>query len=129
MIDFGLVTPGTLLNIPFATYDSNDPSASVTITGLAVTDIEIYKDGGTTQRASDAGYVLLDTDGIDFDAVVGIHGFSVDLADNTTANFYESGSQYWVVVTAITVDAATISGAIVGLSFGSARRNSCNYQF
>lgn len=109
MIDFGTVRPGTTLYVPFATYDSNDPTASVTMTGLAVTDIEIYKDGGTTQRASDSGYALLDTDGIDFDGITGIHGFSIDLADNDTAGFYSSGSQYWVVVSSITVDAGTIN--------------------
>ena len=108
-IDFGTVKPGTTLYIPFHTFDSNDPSASVTITGLATTDIEVYKDGGTTQRASDAGYTLLDTDGIDFDATTGIHGISIDLADNTTANFYEAGSQYWVVIASITVYAATVN--------------------
>lgn len=109
MIDFGVVKPGTTLYIPFHTFDSNDPAASVTITGLATTDIEIYKDGGTTQRASDAGYALLDTDGIDFDSITGIHGFSVDLSDNTTAGFYAAGSQYWIVVSSITVDAGTVN--------------------
>ncbi|MDP4989357.1 MAG: hypothetical protein NWP54_04330, partial [Polaribacter sp.] len=46
------------LYIPFNTYSSDDPSASMTSTGLAVTDIEIYKNGSVTQRASDAGYAL-----------------------------------------------------------------------
>lgn len=109
MIDLGTVRPGTTLYIPFNTFDSNDPSASVTITGLATTDIEIYKDGSVTQRASDSGYALLDTDGIDFDTITGIHGISIDLADNTTAGFYAAGSQYWVVIASITVDAATIN--------------------
>lgn len=109
MIDLGTVRPGTTLYIPFATYDSNDPSASVTLTGLATTDIEIYKDGSVTQRGSDNGYALLDTDGIDFDGVTGIHGFSIDLADNTTAGFYAAGSQYWVVVASVTVDSGTIN--------------------
>ena len=118
MIDFGTVRPGTTLYIPFATYDSNDPSASVTLTGLAATDIEIYKDGSVTQRASDNGYTLLDTDGIDFDAVTGIHGFSVNLADNSTAGFYSSGSQYWVVVASVTVDAATINFIAATFSIG-----------
>lgn len=107
--DLGTVRPGTKLYVPFHTFDSNDPSASVTISGLATTDIEIYKDGSTTQRASDAGYALLDTDGIDFDSVTGIHGVEIDLADNTTAGFFEAGSQYWVVIASITVDAATIN--------------------
>ena len=109
MLNLGIVKPGTTIYVPFATYDSNDPSASVTLTGLATTDIEVYKDGSVTQRASDAGYTLLDTDGIDFDATTGIHGFSINLADNTTAGFYASGSQYFVVVASITVDAATVN--------------------
>lgn len=125
MRDFGTVRPGTTLYIPFATYDSNDPTASVTMTGFAVTDIEIYKDGGTTQRASDAGYTLLDTDGIDFDALTGIHGFSVNLADNTTAGFYAAGSQYWVVVSSITVDSGVVSfiAATFSIGYGNAAIN------
>lgn len=107
--DLGIVAPGTTLYIPFHTFDSNDPSASVTLTGLATTDIEIFKDGSTTQRASDAGYALLDTDGIDFDGITGIHGLSINLADNTTAGFYAAGSQYWVVISSVTVDAATVN--------------------
>lgn len=107
--DLGIVRPGTTLYIPFHTFDSNDPSASVTLTGLATTDIEVYKDGSVTQRASDSGYALLDTDGIDFDATTGIHGISIDLADNTTAGFWASGSQYWVVIASVTVDAATVN--------------------
>lgn len=109
MLNLGIVRPGQTIYIPFQTFDSNDPSASVTITGLATTDIEVYKDGGTTQRASDAGFALLDTDGIDFDGTTGIHGISIDLADNTTAGFYAAGSQYWVVIASITVDAATVN--------------------
>lgn len=109
MINLGTVRPGSTIYIPFATYDSNDPSASVTLTGLAVTDIEVYKDGSVTQRASDNGYTLLDTDGIDFDGVTGIHGFSINLADNSTAGFWASGSRYFVVVSSVTVDAATVN--------------------
>lgn len=109
MLDLGTVKPGETIYIPFNTFDSNDPSASVTISGFAATDIEVYKDGGTTQRASDSGYTLLDTDGIDFDGTTGIHGISIDLSDNTTANFYEAGSRYFVVIGPITVDAATVN--------------------
>src|SRR3990172_6038610 len=107
--DLGIVKPGTLVYIPFHTFDSNDPSASVTLTGLATTDIEVYSNGSVTQRASDAGYALLDTDGIDFDAITGIHGFSINLADNTTGGFWAAGSQYWVVVASVTVDAGTVN--------------------
>lgn len=100
---------GQTIYVYFNTFDSNDPSASVTLTGLAVTDIEIYKNGSTTQRASDAGYALLDTDGIDFDGITGIHGFSIDTSDNTDAGFYAAGNDYTVIVSSVTVDAATIN--------------------
>lgn len=116
--DMGIVQPGTTLYIPFHTFDSNDPSASVTLTGLATTDIEIYKDGSATQRASDSGYALLDTDGIDFDTTTGIHGISINLADNTTAGFYAAGSQYWVVIASVTVDAATVNFVLCTFRIG-----------
>lgn len=93
--------------IPFHTFNSS--GASVTLTGLAVTDIEIYKNGSVTQRASDAGYTLLDTDGIDFDGITGLHGFKVDLSDNTDAGFYAAGNHYMVAVSAVTVDAQTVN--------------------
>lgn len=95
--------------VPWHTFDSNDPAASVTISGLAVTDIEIYKNGSVTQRASDNGYTLLDTDGIDFDGITGIHGFSIDASDNSDAGFFAAGNEYKVVISSITVDAATIN--------------------
>lgn len=99
---------GTTLYIPFTTYDKDD-GGSITMTGFAVTDIEIYKNGSTTQRSSDNGVTLLDTDGTDFDGVTGLHGFSIDLSDNTDAGFYAVGSWYWVVVSTVTVDAVTIT--------------------
>lgn len=102
------VPAGDVLPIFFDTFDGGT-GASITMTGLAVTDIEIYKDGSTTQRASDAGYTLLDTDGIDFDGLTGIHGFSIDTGDNTDASFYTVGSWFHVVVSAVTVDAQTVS--------------------
>lgn len=101
-------TENSTIYIPFATY-AGATGASVTMSGLAVTDIEIYKNGSVTQRASDAGYALLDTDGIDFDSLTGIHGFSIDLSDNTTAGFYAVDSWYWVVVSSITVDSQTVN--------------------
>ena len=102
------VPAGDVLPIMFDTFDGGT-GASITMTGLAVTDIEIYKDGGATQRASDAGYTLLDTDGIDFDGITGIHGFSIDTGDNTDAGFYTTGSWFHVVVSSVTVDAQTVN--------------------
>lgn len=102
------VPAGDVLPIMFHTF-AGATGASITITGLAVTDIEVYKDGSATQRASDAGYALLDTDGIDLDGITGIHGFSIDTGDNTDAGFYTVGAWFHVVVSAITVDGQTVS--------------------
>jgi hypothetical protein len=109
MMNLGDFSLTDTVYVPFTTYDSS--GGSVTISGLAVTDIEIYKNGSTTQRASDAGYALLDTDGIDFDSITGLHGFSVDLSDDTDSGFFANGSQYWLVVSAITVDSETVTFA------------------
>lgn len=99
--------PATVtLPLFFPSYDGN--GASVTLTGLAVTDIEIYKGTSMTQRSSDNGYALVDTDGIDIDSRTGIHGFSIDLNDNSDAGFYAAGSFYHVVVDAVTIDAQTV---------------------
>jgi hypothetical protein len=102
------VFAGDVLPIYFSTYGKTN-GESLTMSGLAVTDIEIYKDGSTTQRASDAGYTLLDTDGIDFDGLTGIHGFSIDTGDNTDAGFYTVGSWFHVVVSSVTVDSQTVN--------------------
>lgn len=108
MIHFGDVPAGSVLPVFFATYGKTN-GESITLTGLAVTDIEIYKGVSMTQRASDAGYTLLDTDGIDVDSVTGIHAFSIDTGDNTDASFYAAGSFYTVVVSAVTIDSQTVN--------------------
>lgn len=87
----------------------NSAGASSAQTGLATTDIEIYKNGSTTQRASDNGYALLDTDGQDIDGITGINGISIDLSDNSDASFYAVGSQYSVIISTVTIDSQTVS--------------------
>ena len=106
MINLGSIPAGATIPFPFDSYDA--AGGSVTISGLAVTDIEIYKNGIATTRASDNGYALLDTDGIDFASTTGLHGFSVDLSNNSDSGFFAAGSFYWVNVNAITVDSQTV---------------------
>lgn len=108
MTNFGPVPLGAVLPVFFASY-AGSTGASVTLTGLAVTDIEIYKGTSMTQRASDAGYTLLDTDGIDVDGTTGIHAFSIDTGDNTDSGFFAAGSFYTVIVSAVTVDSQTVN--------------------
>lgn len=111
---------GDVLPVLFHTFGARNES--LTLTGLAITDVEIFKDGSVTQRASDAGYTLLDTDGIDFDGITGIHGFSIDLGDNTTAGFFEVGPWYHVVVSAVTVNAQTVNFIACAFRIVSATR-------
>ena len=107
--NLGMVRPGSTIQIPFNTFDSNDPSASVAIAAFVAGDIEVYKDGVATTRASVSGYTLLDTDGIDFDSHVGIGGISIDLSDNDTAGFWAAGSRYFVMIGPTTVDAGVVN--------------------
>lgn len=108
MINFGNVPASSVLPVYFTSYDGAT-GASEAITGLAVTDVEIYKGVSITQRSSDAGIALIDTDGIDVDGVVGFNGFSIDLGDNTDAGFYAVGSFYTVVVASVTADGQTVN--------------------
>ena len=102
----------------------------VTLTGLAVTDIEIYKNASMTQRASDAGYTLIDSDGIDIDGATGCHGVLIDLGDNTTAGFYARGNDYMVMVNAVTVDGISIRfcAAIFSIENRAGRNGVGDYQ-
>lgn len=108
MKDYGTVRPGSTLYFYAASYAAST-GASSAMTGLATSDIKVYKNGSTTERASASGYTLLDTDGLDVDSITGLNGFSIDLADNTTAGFWTAGSDYTVVVSTVTVDSQTVS--------------------
>lgn len=108
MISFGEVPASSVLPIPFDSF-AGSTGASITITGLATSDIKVYKGTSMTERSSTAGFVLMDTDGIDLDGITGIQGFSIDLSDNTDAGFYATGSFFWVVISSITVDTQTVN--------------------
>ncbi len=106
------------VHLPFNTFSSDDPSASVTVTDLATTDIHIHKDGSATQRSSDAGVTV----SINFDTVTGQHVVHIDLSDDTDAGFYAAGSRYLVRLEGITVDGATLNVWIGGFSIGCTLR-------
>jgi len=107
MLNLGKVRPGSAIRIPFDSSAASTGAPSAT-TNLAVGDIKIFKDGSTTERASTSGFTLLDTDGLDFDGLTGLNAFSIDLADNTTADFYQSGSEYLVAIADVTIDSQTV---------------------
>lgn len=105
MIDLGTVNPGQTIRIPISTFDKDDGS-SITMTNYATSDILVYKDGSTTERGSTSGYTAT----VDFDAKTGKHFAIIDLADNTTADFFQAGSEYHVALDQVTVDTVTTGG-------------------
>lgn len=115
MIDLGTVRPGSTIRIPFSTFDKDDGS-SVTMTNFAAGDLLVYKNGSTTERASTAGFTAT----TDFDSKTGKHVAVIDLADNTTADFWNAGAEYLVAVDAVTVDGVTTGGWIARFRIGYA---------
>ena len=105
---------GQTVYIYWGTYGAS--GESITLTGLAAADIEIYKDGSMTQRASDSGYTLLATGGIDLDSVTGIHGVSIDLSDDTDSGFFAKGHDYMVVINSVTVNSQTVNIPVASFS-------------
>ena len=98
---FGDFPEDATVYIPFNTFDSNDPSASVTITNLADADIMVHKNGGTTQIATDGATVA-----IDYDGITGNHLITIDTSVHAD---YSTGAEYHVRIEGTTVDAATIN--------------------
>ena len=90
--------------ITFNTFDSNDPSASVTITDLAAGDVQIFKDG-VIQTTPGAGVTL----SLNLGANNGSHLIAIDTSNTTDAGFYVIGADYQVRINGTTVDAGTIN--------------------
>jgi hypothetical protein len=84
------------------------------MTNYAVADIICIKDGSTTERASTSGFTAT----TDFDSRTGRHYAIIDLADNTTANFWAAGSSYDILVDVVTVDGVTTGGWVGRFDIG-----------
>jgi hypothetical protein len=115
-------SPGDTLYIPLAFF--NDSGASIGIGAtLAVTDIEVFKNGSTTQRATDSGYAILGDTG-NFDNRIGFKGISISLFNTADdASFYANGSTYWVAIDSVTVDARTVRFFPAMFEIGEPRAN------
>src|SRR5690349_6811720 len=107
------VKPGSTLRIPFSSLSPDDGS-TITMTGYSVADILIYKDGSTTERASTSGFTAT----TDFDSKTGKHVLVIDLADNTTADFFAAGSEYLVGIDAVDVGGVTVGGWVARFRIG-----------
>jgi hypothetical protein len=102
---FGDFAEDASVYIPFNTFSSDDPSASVTITNLADADIKVHKDGAVAEIVTDGATIA-----IDFDGITGNHLITVDTSAHAD---YSTGSDYLVRIEGTTVDGATIN-AFVG---------------
>lgn len=104
MQNFGIVQQGSTVRIMFVTRDGSGGAVAPS-SAFGNEDIEIYKDGGATQRASDAGITMTSP----FDTVTGLHLLAIDLSDNTDPGFYSAGSTYHVTIQPDeTVDSQTV---------------------
>lgn len=91
--------------------------SAITLAGSPT--LAVYKDGGTTE--STAGVTLT----VGFDSRTGMHLFAIDTTADT--DFYTSGSDYQVVLTAGTVDSVSVVGSKVAV-FSLENRYSINKQ-
>ena len=78
----GDFTDGATVYIGFNTFDSNDPSASVTATDLVATDVEIWKDG-VIQSTAGAGVTV----SVNIGTNNGTHLIAIDTTNTTDADF------------------------------------------
>lgn len=95
------------VNLPFNTFDSNDPSNSVTATDLVASDIFVHKDGSATPITTDGATIDIDAPG------VGAHMITIDTSVDAD---YSTGSEYAVRVNGVTVDGGTVNAWIGAFS-------------
>ena len=106
---YGDFPEDAMVYIPFNTFTSDDPSASVTITNLADTDIYYHKDGSITDYSADAATAVT----IDFDGITGNHMLAIDTSENA---YFSTGAEISVRMEGTTVDGATINAFIGSFS-------------
>jgi hypothetical protein len=96
-------TSHTAVTMPWDSFAAATGAPSAT-TNFAAGDIQIYKDGGVTQRSSSAGITVTTS----FDSNTGLQMIVIDLSDNTDAGFYAAGHEYDVAVADVTIDSQTV---------------------
>ena len=103
------------VNIPFNTFSSDDPAASVTVTDLVAGDIYVHKDG---VEGTPTGITV----SLNVGTVNGNHLAILDLTDTNDAGFYAVGSRYQVRMEGVTIDGATVNAWIGAFSIGCTLR-------
>ena len=110
---------GQIVYIYFNTFDSNDPSASVTITNFANTDVHIHKDDSLTQRNNAAGITVRTAGGANTVFADLLSTAAGDGKNNTVKLIGSTGDHFIVVaqsssqwnILSYSSNAATSSGA------------------
>jgi hypothetical protein len=114
-------SPGDTLYFAFGSY--NDSGDSEALSGLAVTDIEVIKDGQPTVRATDSGYSLVSDTGM-IGNRPGLYRVSIQLFNTADdASFYASGSWYNAFIDAVTIDGKTVRFHLGSWEIGRQRVN------
>ena len=112
-------SPGDTLYFNFGSY--NDSGDSEALAGLAVTDIEVFKNGDATTRATDSGYSLISDTGQIGDRV-GLYRFSVQLFNTSDdTGHYESDAWYQVAIDSVTIDGRTVRMWVGSFEIGRQR--------
>jgi hypothetical protein len=106
----GDFTPGQTVEIKFNSRQAN--GTPITLAGTPT--VGVYKTGSTTE--STAGVTLTP----DYDARTGLHHVSINTAADGT--FYAAGSDFWIILTAGTVDSVGVAGTVLG-AFSLANRS------
>ncbi len=96
----GDIAEDATIRIVFNTFTSDNPAASVTVTDLADADIKVHKDGNATPITTDGATVVINF------ATTGSHQVTIDTSADAD---YAVGSDYYVRLEGITVDAATLN--------------------
>lgn len=103
---------GATVNFNFTTH-ATAGGAVAPSSPFEAADVLIYKNASATQRSSTNGVVPVSP----FDSIVGLHHFSIDLADDSDSGFYAAGNDYAVILSPDeTVDSQTVVRVVASFS-------------
>src|ERR1041385_3805169 len=113
---YGYRPASSTVYLYFSSFAASTGASSAT-SNFASSDVQIYKDGGTTQRSSSAGITVSTS----FDSNTGLQLIVIDLSDNTDAGFYAAGHHYGVAIADVTIDSQTVRFWVGSFDIGPAQ--------
>lgn len=115
MYDLGDFARGSKVHTHFTTHGKS--GADIDYTGG---EVRVYKDDDATQSTSGV------TTSVGFDSTIGLHHVEVDTGSSPT--FYSHGSQFAIVLHAVTIDGETVTAVIGRFTLGLEDLYSCKAQ-